>query len=474
MTSLHHDHLGIKTTLSRVAGEYYWPQLKGDIKVFVKTCVPCNRVKQNKKLVNTGDFKVPDTRFSHVMVDIVGPLPPSYGHRFLLTSICRTTRFLQAVPLTEATSSAAASAFLNHWVALFGVPAKVTSDNGASFTAGLWKDMMSKLNIEVTYSALYRPESIGLLERQHRSIKDSLKAALVDMGEQHQDRWMDYLPFVLLGRRVAVQPDLQASASELTFGTQVKIPGQILYDPGDLPDEQSLQDLLKQIRTKTNVPARQTSRHNKPERPLPDLPEGISHVYTREHQTTGLQTPFMGPFKVHSRTSRSTFKIEVGTYADGTKRYEIRHVNDLKIAHPESMASPVERPKLGRPSTSSNGQTSTEVTPPQPTPSNHFPSSQLPNPPPQLKNKQAVATGHQDGSATRVANNHATSNLDNRGPPPVKAFTGRPIRTTRNPAPCYVDSIAFDVTPWSASEAEINDINRAISRNLSSNTVASP
>ena len=72
------------------------------------------------------------------------------------------------------------------WVAFFGVPTVVTSDNGGSFTANFWKDMMSRLNIEVKYSALYHPQSVGLIERQHRSIKESLKASIEEMVGKHQ------------------------------------------------------------------------------------------------------------------------------------------------------------------------------------------------------------------------------------------------------------------------------------------------
>ena len=81
-------------------------------------------------------------------------------------------------------------------------------------SANLWKDMMSKLHIDVKYSALYRPQAIGLLERQHRCLKDSLKAAINDMTDKHQHKWLDHLPFVLLGRKVAVQPDIGASSSK--------------------------------------------------------------------------------------------------------------------------------------------------------------------------------------------------------------------------------------------------------------------
>ena len=58
--ALHFDHLGIKPTLARVAGDYYWPALKHDVKKFVKCCDPCNKIRPAKKLVNVGEFKVPD------------------------------------------------------------------------------------------------------------------------------------------------------------------------------------------------------------------------------------------------------------------------------------------------------------------------------------------------------------------------------------------------------------------------------
>ena len=276
------DHTAVKSTTKRVGEQYYWPTLKKDVETFVKCCVPCEKIKPNKRLVNTGDFKVPDKRFSHVMVDIVGPLPPSYGYKYLLTAICRMSRFLHAMPLREASSSEAATAFLTSWASFFGLPSLVTSDNGGSFIAGLWKGMMSKLNIDVKYSALYCPQSIGLLERQHRSLKDSLKSALIQMGDTHQERWLDHLPFVLLGRRVAFQPDLGASPSELTFGKNVMVPGQLLSDPEKIEDK--LEDLLQNVRMATNNKAIQTSRHNPPEKGVDVLPVN-AHAYAYVHKS---------------------------------------------------------------------------------------------------------------------------------------------------------------------------------------------
>ena len=103
------DHLGIKSMTRRVAEDFYWPSLKNDVRTFVQACDPCAKVKANNKQANLGKFEVPDKRFSHVMVDVVGPLPESYGYKYILTAICRTTRFLHAWPLREATASETAS-----------------------------------------------------------------------------------------------------------------------------------------------------------------------------------------------------------------------------------------------------------------------------------------------------------------------------------------------------------------------------
>ena len=91
--------------------------------------------------------------------------------------------------------------------------------------------MMDNLNVEVKYSALYRPQAIGMLERQHRPLKESPKAAIEDMGNKYQESWMDYLPLILLGKNTALQPDIEASPSEMSFGLNVRIPGQLLNDP---------------------------------------------------------------------------------------------------------------------------------------------------------------------------------------------------------------------------------------------------
>ena len=74
--------------------------------------------------------------FSHMHVDLVGPLPVSSdGFIHILTMIDRTTRWLEAVPLKEMTASTCSAAFIASWVARFGVPASLTLVRGTQFSS---------------------------------------------------------------------------------------------------------------------------------------------------------------------------------------------------------------------------------------------------------------------------------------------------------------------------------------------------
>ena len=205
-------------------------------------------------------------------------------------------------------------------------------------------------------------------------------------------------------------------------------------------------------------PAVQTSSHSPPTTKFPTVPDGATHAFTRQHQTTGLQTPYEGPFLIVDRPSRSTIKLEVGVFKDGRKRYEIRHLDDIKFAHPDSLAAPIHRPKLGRPSVSTGARESTDskMTPQPSSP----PVPTVSEPVKQVKSKQNGPPPSPSRQLLADADTNAASNADSlfhdmTGPPPLKPFT-KPVRATRNPNPRYIDAI------WSATEDEIKAINAAI------------
>ena len=172
---------------------YYWKSIREDTIKFIQTCHGCQSTKSPKQpSQHIGKFEEPDQRFTHCHLDIVGPLPPSKGFKYILTIKDRSTKFLQCIPLVSPTSEAIADAFMLHWTALFGIPSICTTDQGPNLTSGLFKGLQDQLGIHVTLSPIYHPQTNGLIERAHQTLKNSIKASLIEMGDRYQENWILY------------------------------------------------------------------------------------------------------------------------------------------------------------------------------------------------------------------------------------------------------------------------------------------
>jgi hypothetical protein len=129
-------------------------------------------------------------------------------------------------------------AFINTWVARYGVPEAVTTDRGRQFTSALWEGLCHNLQINHISTTAYQPQSNGLVERTHHQIKDALRARLAG------NRWPEHLPWVLFGLRAAPKEDSAVSSAELVFGAPLTLPGQLLTSP-----ETPVEDVVETLRS---------------------------------------------------------------------------------------------------------------------------------------------------------------------------------------------------------------------------------
>ena len=162
---------------------------------------------------------VPKQKFTHVHMDLVGPLSSSSrGHTHLLTIVDRTTRWPEVVPLHSISDEVHMDAFVDTWVACHGVRQQVTTDRGAQFTGSEWGKMCHQLGIQHRPTTAYHPQSNGMVERFHRQLKDGLRARC-----EGKD-WLSHLPYILLGLRAAPKEEADISSAEVTFGAPLVLP----------------------------------------------------------------------------------------------------------------------------------------------------------------------------------------------------------------------------------------------------------
>ena len=116
-----------------------------------------------------------------VAIDLIGPLSKTGYYKWILTMVCRFTKFVVAIPLRNATSEEIAKAFVNHWVLKFGVPEKVLSDRGANLIqAEVIKEIYAVLGIKKVNTTAYNPQGNGTAERMNRSLVTVLKKLVYD------------------------------------------------------------------------------------------------------------------------------------------------------------------------------------------------------------------------------------------------------------------------------------------------------
>ena len=119
------------------------------------------------------------------------------------------------------------------------------------------------------------------------------------MGQKNASKWMHCLPWVLLGRRTAFRPTLNAAPADLDFGGSPRIPGDLL-DTMDQPVTNE-QDLLKQIQQKVAGEPAQTDHHRQLPTYWPSSATKATHVYTQKGKPSPLGPLFEGPFEILER-----------------------------------------------------------------------------------------------------------------------------------------------------------------------------
>ena len=124
-------HPGTWATRRLLSSRYVWPHLAKDVSLWCQVCLACQTSKVHRHThLRPAAIPLPVSHFSHIHVDLVGPLPSSSGHTYLFTIVDHTSCWAEAIPLSSTTAVDRATALVHHWISPFGVPDTMTSDRG--------------------------------------------------------------------------------------------------------------------------------------------------------------------------------------------------------------------------------------------------------------------------------------------------------------------------------------------------------
>lgn len=293
-------HPGINTTVKLVQQKFVWPSINKDCRNWARTCIPCQRSKVTRHVFSpVSAFTAPTRRFEHVHIDLI-IMPYSNGYRYCLTCIDRFTRWPEVIPLTDQEAGTVAKAFYTHWIARFGTPLRITTDQGRQFESALFRELCTLTGSNHIHTTAYHPAANGMVERIHRQLKAALKC-------HDSTRWTDFLPTVLMGLRAAWREDLKTTCGELVYGEPLRLPGEFLASHPDHRNKEVTSEFIKELRSHMQKirPIDGTRHGERPQFIFKDL-NTAEHVFIRHDGTKKcLQKPYDGPFPVINRNPKN-------------------------------------------------------------------------------------------------------------------------------------------------------------------------
>lgn len=335
-------HFGVNKTSIKLLEFYYWPNLRKHVADFVKSCDTCQRVgKPSQPIPRAPLIPIPTTYepFSRLILDCVGPMERTKsGKSYLLTIMCVSTRFVEAIPLRDITASNIKEPLLKFF-STYGFPTVIQTDLGSNFTSKLFGDVLKGLGIKHETSTFNHPESQGALERFHQTMKSMIKKYCFET----KNDWDKGIPMLMFAARDAIQESTGFSAFEMVYGHTVRGPLKIIAD--GILDKVPSEELITKVGQLRDKMAQtwEFARNN-----MADAQVTMKTWYDQKSRKRKfdpgdqvlillpipgqpLFPKFQGPYTIVSQSNEVNYVVRT---PDKRKKLRICHVNLLKKYHP--------------------------------------------------------------------------------------------------------------------------------------------
>ncbi len=178
LISRHHDdllagHFGIKKTWELIAKKHYWPTLRQDVKVYVKSCnvylalkVVCHKPYKNLQTV-----PVPSHWWKNLSIDfftsfLISANWKEDSYDLILVIVDRLTKIVHYKPVKVTIDvPGLAKVIINMVVRHHGVPKSIVTDQGLLFTSKFWSLLCYFLRIKKKRFTAFQPQTDDQTER---------------------------------------------------------------------------------------------------------------------------------------------------------------------------------------------------------------------------------------------------------------------------------------------------------------------
>ncbi|GKC63101.1 putative reverse transcriptase domain-containing protein, partial [Tanacetum coccineum] len=106
--------------------------------------------------------------------------------------------------------------YIKEIVSWHGVPISIISDRDSHFTSRFWQSLQNALGTQLDMSTAYHPETNRQSERTIQTLKDMLRACVIDFGKG----WEKHLPLVEFSYNNSYHGSIKAAPFEALYDRQ--------------------------------------------------------------------------------------------------------------------------------------------------------------------------------------------------------------------------------------------------------------
>ncbi|CAL1380625.1 unnamed protein product [Linum trigynum] len=171
-------HPGIERTQALIEEAYYWPRMKDDVELYVKTCLVCqqDKMEQRSPAGLLEPLPTPQRPWESVSMDFIIGLPKVEGCGSIMVVVDRFSKYgvFIAGP-KDMTAEDAARLFFKHVVKYWGIPVSIVSDRDGRFTGKFWRELFKMMGSDLNFSTSFHPQTDGQTERVNALVEVYLR-----------------------------------------------------------------------------------------------------------------------------------------------------------------------------------------------------------------------------------------------------------------------------------------------------------
>jgi transposase InsO family protein len=292
--------------------QFYWPKLPSDVRKYARSCLRCQRYKNN----STREGSLTPIRATHVAHIVTADIKycprSSDGYQYFLLLVQNFTRFVWARPLKTLTAREAIEVF-KQYILEFGAFRVLHVDLGSGFISAQFTDFLKSFGTRIEYASVGEHSLTGLAEVCIRDVANTLAL----LCNENLPSWPKLLPASLFAVNTSVRSKFNCSSFELLYGYTPLTPSTILYA---LPKEVTpTQKLIEHFELRT----RSLAAHDRFQQQLKrDFDSRhMQRVYRIGQKVLVFRKSTMraakfrfawhGPFKVQSQSGPSSYIVRV-------------------------------------------------------------------------------------------------------------------------------------------------------------------